>query len=147
VFAAGIWFDGDQYWPVITSWRKDSMDDAFCAIVSAPQEESIDAALIAKSDIEDLIAWAAPPCTSSEVRKLVSKTGYAIRPKLASGAQRTRRCGLALRSAHLRVRRRSRKVMKISSAFATLAMTGSGEIERPVEKSRPTSWLVRRMRC
>jgi hypothetical protein len=25
-------------------------------------------------------------------------------------------------------------------------MTGSGEIERPVEKSRPTSWLVRRMR-
>lgn len=51
-------------------------------------------------------------------------------PKLASGAQRTR----------------SRKVMKISRAFATLAMTGSGEIERPVEKSRPTSWLVRRMR-
>jgi hypothetical protein len=26
-------------------------------------------------------------------------------------------------------------------------MTGSGEIERPVEKSRPTSWLVQRMRC
>jgi len=37
--------------------------------------------------------------------------------------------------------------MKIGRAFATLAMTGSGEIERPVEKSRPTSWLVRRMRC
>ena len=31
--------------------------------------------------------------------------------------------------------------MKISRAFATLATTGSREIERPVEKSRPTSWL------
>jgi len=36
--------------------------------------------------------------------------------------------------------------MKISPAPATLALTGSGEIERPVEKLRPTSWLVRRMR-
>ncbi|HEY2385179.1 MAG TPA: hypothetical protein VGK48_28730 [Terriglobia bacterium] len=39
-------------------------------------------ALIARSDIEDLIAWAAPPCTNSEVRKLVSKSGYAIQPRL-----------------------------------------------------------------
>ena len=39
VFADGIWFDGDQYWPVITSWRKDSMDDAFCAIVGYSREE------------------------------------------------------------------------------------------------------------
>jgi hypothetical protein len=36
--------------------------------------------------------------------------------------------------------------MKINLSFATLAMTESGEIERPVEKSRPTSWLVQRMR-
>ena len=41
---------------------------------------------------------------------------------------------------------RSRKVMKINLSSATLAMTGSGEIERPVEKLRPTSWLVQRMR-
>jgi len=60
---------------------------------------------------------------------------------------RTRRYEKALRQFNLRVRRSSRKVMKISRAFATLAMTGSREIERPVEKSRPTSWLVLRMRC
>jgi len=59
----------------------------------------------------------------------------------------TRRCELALRQFNLRVSRSSRNVMKITHAFATLAVTGSGEIERPVEKSRPTSWLVRRVRC
>ena len=68
-------------------------------------------------------------------------------PKLARIASRTRRYEKALRQFNLRVRRSSRKVMKISRAFATLAMTGSREIERPVEKSRPTSWLVLRMRC
>ena len=82
VFADGIWYSRGQYWPVITSWRKDSMDDAFCAIRSAPQEESIDAALIAQSDVQNLIAWAAPPRTISEVREVVSKASYAIRPKL-----------------------------------------------------------------
>jgi hypothetical protein len=77
-----IWCDDGRYWPVIISWRKGSMDDAFCAIKSAPQKESIDAALIAQSDVKNLIAWSAPPRTSSEVRKLMSKTGYTIRPKL-----------------------------------------------------------------
>jgi len=63
-------------------------------------------------------------------------------------AERSERAGgLALGKFNLRVRRSSRKVMKINLSFATLAMTGSGEIERPVEKSRPTSWLVQRMRC
>lgn len=82
VFADCIWCDDGRYWPVITSWRKDSIDDAFCAIKSAPQKQSIDAALIAQSDVESLIAWSARPRTSSEVRKFVSKTGYTIRPKL-----------------------------------------------------------------
>lgn len=68
-------------------------------------------------------------------------------PKLASRAPRRRRCGLVLGSFNLRVRQSSGKVMKISLSFATLMMTGSGEIERPVAKSRPTSWLVQRMRC
>ncbi|HLH31729.1 MAG TPA: hypothetical protein VKY31_11040, partial [Terriglobia bacterium] len=82
MFADGIWYDGDQYWPVITSWRKDSMDEAFCATLSAPQEEAIDAATIARSAIEHLVDWAAPLRTSSEVRKLVSRAGLAIRPRL-----------------------------------------------------------------
>jgi hypothetical protein len=82
VFAAGIWYDDVQYWPVITSWRKDSMDDAFCATLPAPQEEAIDAATIARSAIEHLVDWAVSLRTSSEVRKMVSKAGLAIRPRL-----------------------------------------------------------------
>jgi hypothetical protein len=45
----------------------------------------------------------------------------------AKGASRTRRCELALREFNLRVSRSSRKVTKISRAFARLSMTGSGE--------------------
>jgi hypothetical protein len=82
VFADGIWFDGDLYWPVITSWRKGSMDDAFCATLPAPQEEEIDAATIARSAIEHLVDWAAPLRTRSEVRKHVSNAGLTIRPRL-----------------------------------------------------------------
>src|SRR3954465_8163127 len=81
-FADGIWYDDVQYWPVITSWRKGTMDDAFCAVMPAPQEEAIDAATIARSAIEHLVDWAAPLRTRAEVRKLVSKAGLAIRPKL-----------------------------------------------------------------
>ncbi|HEY2383478.1 MAG TPA: hypothetical protein VGK48_20080 [Terriglobia bacterium] len=82
MFADGIWYDDVQYWPVITSWRKGTMDDAFCAVLPAPQEEAIDAATIARSAIEHLVDWAAGLRTRSEVRKLVSKAGLAIRPKL-----------------------------------------------------------------
>lgn len=59
------------------------MDDAFCAVLSAPQEEAIDAADIARSSVEQLLdAWDPLPRTTSELRKLVSESGYAIRPKL-----------------------------------------------------------------
>lgn len=83
VFAPGVWHSRRRYWPVITCWRKETMDDAFCAVFSAPQEEAIDAADIARSSVELLLdAWDPPPRTTSELRKLVSNSGYAIRPRL-----------------------------------------------------------------
>jgi hypothetical protein len=79
--ADGIWYDDhDRYWPVLTYWRPDS--EGLCAIKSAPQKQSINAALIAQSDLETLVAESEPPRTRSEVKSLLSKIGYTMRPKL-----------------------------------------------------------------
>lgn len=83
VFAAGVWHSRRRYWPIITCWRKETMDDAFCAILSAGQEEAIDAADIAESSVEQLLdAWDPLPQTTADLRKLVSESGYRIRAGL-----------------------------------------------------------------
>ncbi len=56
-FADGIWYDDrGRYWPALTHCRRDSGEEGACAIKSEPQEEAIDAARTAQSDLEKLVA-------------------------------------------------------------------------------------------
>ena len=80
-FADAVWHDDrGRYWPAMTHCRRDSGEEGDCAIKSEPYEEALDAARTAEYDLKRLIDEPELPRTSSEVKSLMSKFGYSMRP-------------------------------------------------------------------